>query len=84
MIQKFFNWLVLSSENPQQAGATIQGALLSVAIYFVAGANFLNFNVSQGDVEGLIELVTSLATVLLMAFGLIRKLYNTFKNFKRS
>ena len=79
MIQKFFNWIVLSSENPQQAGATIQGALLSVVVYIIAGANFLNFNVSEGDVEGIIFLVSSLATALLTVFGLVRKLYNTFK-----
>jgi len=77
MIQRFFDWFVLSSEDPQKAGATIKGVLLSVAIYIVAGSHFLNFNIEQGDVEGLIALITSLITTLLTIFGFVRKIMNT-------
>jgi hypothetical protein len=78
MLNKFLNWLIMSSENPHEAGLTIKGVLLSVVVYIMAGASFLNFNIDQSEVEGLIELVASLITTFITVFGFLRKLYNSF------
>lgn len=72
----------MSSENPQEAGLTIKAGLLSLIGIITMGSNFLNFNIEQGEIEGLIELTASFLVVLLTLFGLARKIYNTFKNFK--
>jgi hypothetical protein len=79
-MQKFINWLLYSSIDPDQWSLTVKSfgfTLIPIALAISNSVFQLGLEQSQ-----LADAVTSLATlvgVVLTGFGLVRKIYFTFK-----
>lgn len=79
------NKLLESSSNPKQLSLSVKGALvlalpLAAVIIKAAGGQ-----VESAELERLIDIITdivffsgSIASLFTMAFGLLRKIYNSF------
>jgi hypothetical protein len=83
-LDKFFNWLLVSSNDPQEVSLTVKGVLLGAvpAIMSVAGVAHLNlgsdaltafFDVVVGFVQNALAVVASVVAL----YGAIRKLWLT-------
>lgn len=77
-MNKFFKWLVLSSENPKEIALTIRGIILLSLPTIVELLNEAGIHALDSKGVEIAVLITSLFGVLLAVIGLIRKLVNTF------
>ena len=81
---KFWNWLSVSSADPTKLATTVKGFLVSFLPLLILALRY--FGVETSEVGSLPEQIESLIVVffgavggLLTAFGLLRKIYFTFK-----
>ena len=85
--RKFIDWLVLSSANPQQAGATIQGILGGVVTAVIYFSPLLHLHVGPDQLNAIVDLIIQIFTACLgivsavvFILGAIRKIYLTWIN----
>lgn len=79
---KFFNWLVMSSENPEEASMTIRGILVLALPTLVAFLKDAGVNIAEGDIAHYVIIATAVLGALLTVVGVARKLYNTYADKK--
>ena len=75
---KFWNWLVVSSEDPTKVAATVKGAagvLVSLLAFHFHGANF---NDLPDEVYTVVVDVLAAFSSAVAALGLLRKIFNSF------
>jgi hypothetical protein len=75
---KFWNWLVVSSEDPTKVAATVKGALgvlVSLLALTIHGANFSDL---PDQVYTIVVDVFGIISSAIAVAGLIRKFINTF------
>lgn len=84
-MQKFWNWLVLSSADPSQAALTAKGMItfaIPVLMYLVPIFHFHvtpdNLNTLPGTIYDLVFWVFTTAASLMTVLGIFRKLWLTF------
>tara|TARA_R110000868_G_scaffold175724_3_gene412912 strand:- start:1620 stop:1895 length:276 start_codon:yes stop_codon:yes gene_type:complete len=77
-MEKFFKWLVLSSDNPKEVALTIKGITMMFIPSLIGFLGDLGLNIAQSDVVFYITLATSSIGAALTLVGLVRKLINTF------
>lgn len=77
-MNKFFKWLVLSSENPKEVALTIRGIIILSLPTIVELLNEAGIHALDEKGVQIAVLVTSLFGALLVVIGMIRKLVNTF------
>jgi len=78
-MNKLINWIIYSSENPENFSLTIKGALLTVLPVVVMLINQLGFSLDGANAEAFVLSIVTICTTMITLFGLIRKLVNTFK-----
>lgn len=77
-MNKFFKWLVLSSENPKEIALTIRGIIVVAIPGIVELLNEAGVHILEGEIAHYVIMITALFGAVLTVIGLIRKLYNTF------
>lgn len=77
-MNKFFKWIVLSSEDPKQVALTIRGIIVLSIPTIIGLLGDAGINVMEGAVMQYVAIVTALLGAFLAFVGLIRKLYNTY------
>jgi len=81
-MNKFLNWLVFSSENPDNIALTVKGiALLAVPAVLTIASQF-GLSVQEANVVSVISQAATTLAAGLTVIGLIRKLANTFSGKK--
>lgn len=78
-MNRFLNWLVVSSSNPEQFSLTLKGILIAnigVIMFIIHQAN-LSYTVDQITV--VISTFTALVGGILTVIGLLRKMYLSLK-----
>lgn len=78
-MNRFLNWLVASSANPEQFSLTLKGILIAnigVIMFIIHQAN-LSYTVDQITV--VISTFTALVGGILTVIGLLRKMYLSLK-----
>ncbi len=78
-MKKFVNWIVYSSENPQNFSLTIKGAVATLLPVVIMLASQLGFTLDGINLEEYILSLITIATTIVTLIGLIRKMVNTFK-----
>lgn len=76
-MKNFINWLVVSSNNPDQVALTVKGALLAVIPTFLLVAQLAHFNWSYDQLSQIVQQVTVIISSGLVFVGLIRKIILT-------
>jgi len=77
-MNKFLNWLVFSSENPDNIALTVKGiALMAVPAVLTITSQF-GLSVNETNIVAIISQTTTTLAAGLTVIGLIRKLINTF------
>lgn len=77
-MNKFLNWLVFSSENPDNIALTVKGILLLAVPAVLTITSQLGLSVQETNaVEAVSKATTTLAAGLTL-IGIVRKLVNTF------
>lgn len=79
-MKNFLNWLVFSSENPDNFSLTLKGAVATLLPVFIMLAQQLGFTLDSVNVEAFVLSVIAIATTVVTLIGLIRKLYNTYSS----
>jgi len=83
MLKKVYLWLVSSSVDPTKWSATIKGFGLLAAPYIVTMVGLLfSVNLDQSMIVQTFDMLATLAGLGLGAFGVSRKLYLTWKNWR--
>lgn len=77
-MNKFFKWLVLSSEDPKQVALTIKGIILLSLPTLMGFLGDIGINVAESDVVFYITVCVAILGLILTIIGLVRKLINTF------
>lgn len=85
ILQKFFNWLVLSSADPTQASATVKGILGGVATTILVVSPLLHLHIGSDQLSNTVDLLVQIFTAALgivsavtFILGAIRKVYLTW------
>lgn len=79
---KFLNWLVLSSENPQETAMTIKGIFVLQIPLVLTFLEQAGIHVEQSQVIQYVTMITGFFGALLTVVGLVRKLINTYSDKK--
>lgn len=74
-MNRFYNWLVVSSADPAQFSLTFKGILLQYAAILLLALQLIHFPYTQNQVYDFMGVVSSIAGTLMGIFGLCRKLY---------
>ncbi len=77
-MNKFFKWIVLSSEDPKQVALTIRGIIVLSIPTIIGLLGDAGIHVMEGDVMQYVAIVTALLGAFLAIVGLVRKLLNHF------
>lgn len=84
-LQKFFNWLVLSSADPTQSSATVKGILGGFATTILMVSPLLHVHVGSDQLSNTIDLLVQIFTAVLgvvstvtFILGAVRKVYLTW------
>lgn len=80
MLQKILQWFIVSSADPEQVSATLQGILLQYAAYTLAIVSAFNFPLTQSQVYEWITVICGICGAILTLFGLGRKIYFEIKS----
>lgn len=80
MFNKFVNWLVVSSANPEQYSLTLQGTLMAGAGQVVADLQNLGLNVGISQYTNEVGHAVAIVGLLLAAVGFARKVFLTATN----
>ena len=75
----FFNWLTTSSVDPEKTALTVKSMLGYFIPLIVMGSQVIGHPIVQGDAENLVILITAGLTAVLQLYGIVRKIYYTFK-----
>lgn len=77
---KFLNWLVFSSENPQETAMTIQGILVLQIPLVISFLQTAGINIVESQVTAYVTMAIGAMGAILTIIGLVRKLYNTYSD----
>lgn len=77
-MNKFFKWLVLSSDNPKEVAMTIKGIVIMFIPSLIGFLGDMGLQVAESDVVFYVTLAVSSIGAALTVVGLVRKLINTF------
>ena len=77
--QTFWSWLVKSSENPEKMAMTAKGIIISFVPVLIALLKTMNVDLTATEVGYWVNYITTSFGLALLAIGMGRKLYNTFK-----
>ena len=77
---KFINWLVYSSENPENFSLTLKGAAATLLPVVIMLAQQLGFTFDTVNAEAFVLSIIEVATTAITLLGLVRKLYNTYSD----
>lgn len=77
---KFINWLVYSSENPDNFSLTLKGAVATLLPVIIMLAQQLGFTFDIANVEAFVLSIIAVATTAITLLGLVRKMYNTYSD----
>ena len=84
IINKFLNWLLLSSRNPSEASLTFKGVLIGFVPVIIGLLQLTNVAVSSTDVNTFINQsavgvqdILYVVAAIVTAYGAIRKIYLT-------
>lgn len=78
MIQKFWNWLVLSSADPTQPALTVKGIVSTIVPILMVFVHNPNLNDLPDEVYSVIIALFGMYSAFAVAFGLFRKIYISF------
>jgi len=78
-MEKFTKWLIYSSTNPNEFSLTLKGAVATLLPVVLLLIKQLGFSLNGVDVEQFILSYVTVLTTAITLFGLMRKLYFTFK-----
>lgn len=81
-MKNILNWLVYSSENPQEFSLTLKAGVATILPVAVLLLQQLGFSLDSGNTEAFILSLVTIATSAITLFGLIRKLVNTYRGKK--
>lgn len=73
------NKFLQSSANPQELSLTVRGILVSLVAVIIMVLQVLNIPFSEAQLMELIQQITALLSVMMVAFGLARKIWYSFK-----
>lgn len=79
-MDKFLNWLVFSSENPNNVALTIKGILLMAAPVVINMLQQFGVQFAEQRAVDIISSAVIVISSLLTLIGLGRKLINTFSD----
>ena len=79
-MNKVMNWLVNSSQNAGQVALTVQGVLVANASWVISNLAMFGINVSNASWLILAAHAGIIVGIVLLAFGLIRKVLLTITN----
>jgi len=79
-MDKFLNWLVFSSENPNRVAFTIKGFLLMAVPVVINMLQQFGVKFAEQRAVDIISSITIVISSLLTLYGLGRKLINTFSD----
>ena len=79
MLETFFKWLVLSSDNPQAVSLTIKSIVLLQVPVFIMFLHQAGFTVTDTMVIQVVNVGASWIGLVLLLVGLVRKLNNALK-----
>lgn len=79
-MDKFLNWLVFSSENPNNVALTIKGILLMAVPVVVNMLQQFGIQFAEQRAVDIISSAVIVISSLLTLIGLVRKLINTFSD----
>lgn len=81
---KIFQWIMVSSKDPNKVSLTIRGILVGAITYIVFFAGVFHFNVDQGDLNSLavqlsdiVQMTLTLVSAVATTVGLVRKIYRS-------
>jgi len=77
---KFLNWLVFSSENPQETAMTIQGILVLQIPLVISFLQTAGINIVESQVTAYVTMAIGAMGAILTIIGLVRKLINTYSD----
>lgn len=84
-INKYIDWLVNSSKNPENLSLTIKGLLVAVLPMLIILSKMLGFETSEGDMKAMIDMIESIIILglgivssAMTIYGFGRKIYLTF------
>jgi hypothetical protein len=77
---KFLNWLVFSSENPQETAMTIQGILVLQIPLVISFLQTAGINIVESQVKAYVTMAIGVMGAILTIVGIVRKLINTYSD----
>lgn len=77
---KFLNWLVFSSENPQETAMTIQGILVLQIPLVISFLQTAGINIVETQVTAYVTMSIGVMGAILTIVGIVRKLINTYSD----
>jgi len=77
---KFIDWLVYSSENPENLSLTLKGAVATLLPVVIILAQQLGFTLDTANIDAFMLSVITICTTAITLLGLVRKLYNTYSD----
>lgn len=72
--------LIASSSNPQELSATFQGALIAIVPIVIHIMQAQGIQITETNLIDIVQQVTSIASICVMLFGAMRKLFNFVKS----
>lgn len=79
MVNKFLNWLVVSSEDPSKVSMTLQGILTGAAGMVISNLGRIGITLSAASYASDVAITCYTVGVVLGVFGLVRKIVNSVK-----
>lgn len=74
-MNKFLDWLVISSQDPAEFSLTLKGIMLQYVAVILLALRYFDVPLTETQVYEFIGIFTTITGTLLGLFGLIRKLY---------
>lgn len=78
-MQKFVQWLIQSSANPEEKALTVKGILMGFIPLFVMLLRIGNIEIAPQKIEEAIIIISAIVSGLVTLVGLVRKLWLTFR-----
>ena len=77
---KFIDWLVYSSEKPENLSLTLKGAVATLLPVVIMLAQQLGFTLDTANIDAFMLSSITICTTAITLLGLVRKLYNTYSD----
>lgn len=81
-MKNILNWLIYSSENPENFSLTLKGAVATIFPIAILLIQQLGFSLDTQNAQEFILSIITVCTTIITLFGAIRKVINTFSNKK--